>query len=77
MGSELTSRGATLLVAALKKRGMTREGLEEKLGAGSGMVSRWTSGKARPSLDWAKRLEDTLGVPMAAWAEAPKNRRAA
>lgn len=60
------NRGAQLLAAALEQRGWSQTRLKNELGT-TQAVSNWLYGDRRPSLEWAVKLRDLLGIPVEAW----------
>lgn len=62
------SEGARLLRIALKQRGWSQTRLKTELGTALS-VSYWIFGDKRPSLEWAIKLRDLLGIPVEAWRQ--------
>jgi plasmid maintenance system antidote protein VapI len=68
---ELRSRGRQLLAKAIYDRALTQNGAETAIGSPKGAMSRWVNGVRKPGRQWASRLEEAFGVPMAAWDAEP------
>jgi plasmid maintenance system antidote protein VapI len=56
------------IFAALETK---RTALAAVLGVSKGMTSMLATGRVRPSLDLAWRIELKLGIPMSAWCRMP------
>lgn len=59
------SEGSQLLRAAID--GSSQNEAARSLGATTAMLTKWAFGDGRPSLDWAIKLRDKLGIPVDAW----------
>lgn len=44
------------------------EALAQQLGVDSGQLGKWLYGDRRPSIEWAVRIQDILGIPAVEWA---------
>lgn len=60
--------GAVALRKYLESEGVSGNMFATKIGADSGMMSRWLTGTRRPSLAWAVRIEDATGVVVRLWS---------
>jgi transcriptional regulator with XRE-family HTH domain len=56
--------------AELDRRGWTQNEFARQVGADSGIVSRWMTGRNLPGLEMALKIESLLGIPARAWVEA-------
>lgn len=61
------NEGAVRLKRAMTRRREEQADVRRRLGAPSGVVSRWLSGECRPSLVNALALQRLYGVPVACW----------
>lgn len=68
----LRAIGARVLRDKLKSVGLSRCGLEQRLGVASGVAYRWADGSARPDLTSAILLNRLLGIPLELWADADR-----
>ena len=59
------------LYALRKKAGLSQAELGNMLGVTNKAVSKWENGKAKPTLDAARRLAEALGVSVNELLEAP------
>lgn len=64
--------GARALRDKLDSAGLSRFGLEQRLGVARGVVYRWADGSARPDLTSAILLNRLLGIPIELWADAER-----
>lgn len=67
--------GAETLAAKLADLGWTQEKAELELGFTKGSISRWLSGKRKPGVTSASKIEVRLGIPIAVWT-VPQKRKA-
>lgn len=58
---------STALKKVLRERGWSQGKLARELGTSSGVVNRWIKGGQRPSLPFALRIEELLGVKASSW----------
>jgi transcriptional regulator with XRE-family HTH domain len=68
----MLSKAAVALAEKLEPRttlGMTAAELARKLGVTPQAVSGWIKGKAVPTPETLRALEDVTGIPMRAWTE--------
>ncbi|MEM1414117.1 MAG: helix-turn-helix transcriptional regulator [Myxococcota bacterium] len=56
-----------MLAAEMARRGLSYADLGGHLGISASAVGAYMRGRARPSLVIAVALEETLGIPVAAW----------
>lgn len=63
-------KAVPVLRAALVKRGWTQNELARQLGTDTAVVSRWMTGRRKPGLELALKLEDLLGVQAQLWVDA-------
>jgi transcriptional regulator with XRE-family HTH domain len=52
-----------------KAAGLTQEALASKVGYVRTMIVEIERGRARPSMDYAARIQRELGLPMEEWAD--------
>lgn len=64
------SRGSELLSAYLAAKDCSQENLAEQLGVHQSTLSRWASGKQKPTLPWLLKLRDVLGISVDSWGES-------
>jgi hypothetical protein len=65
------NEGARLLWQVLLERQWSQGDMARAIGAKPGVVPRWLYGDTRPSWEWAARLLDVCGIPLAAQTSAP------
>lgn len=61
------SEGSRRLWAAADELGGV-EATAAKLGTQGNQLSKWLYGDRRPSIEWAVRIQDILGIPAVEWA---------
>lgn len=66
------TRGAVLLRAWLKKRGMTNKEFAAQVDASASNVGRWLSGAWKPSFTAIVAIERLTGIPSSAWLDERK-----
>ena len=64
--------GARVLRDKLKEVGLSRCGLERRLGLSAGTAYRWADGSAKPDITSAILLERALGIPVEIWADSKR-----
>lgn len=62
------SDGALQLADLVKPR-ISSKRLAKLLGCDSSLISLWITGRRRPSLEMARKLEKETKIPMRAWLE--------
>ncbi len=66
------TEGAKALWVRLSELGWSQYVLQQKIGAPTGMVSRWLYGERVPTAKWVSAIEAATGVPSRLWGE-PSN----
>lgn len=68
----MRATGARVLRDKLERAGVSRFGLEKRLGVARGVAYRWANGTVRPDLTSAILLDRLLGIPIETWADADR-----
>lgn len=70
------SIGAEEAAKAIIRLGWSLSEFARQLDTSKGQVCRWLAGDRLPSIEWALRVQELLGVPVSAWTKAPKRKAA-